>query len=205
MQGIFAPLAVKFIIPNLTDDQALAMDSARAVTGQRIEALPVPVGDRYVPYNDELPAKPLQKTSLMVNSCFAGFQLLLSMAAYVPLCTLVSWINIFRGLLHENYLESLVHHLVQARENSSINRASHFMLSLILLTPVSLLWSLEGFRRGNLGSLWSWYVISHSLLFDCRFLTSIKAYHVVSYSRTGNRRSTEGHPSLLSVLDAQLI
>jgi hypothetical protein len=79
------------------------------------------------------------------------------------------------------------------------------MLSLILLTPVSLLWSLEGFRRGNLGSLWSWYVISHSLLFDCRFLTSIKAYHVVSYSRTGNRRSTEGHPSLLSVLDAQLI
>jgi hypothetical protein len=90
MQGIFAPLAVKFIIPNLTDDQALAMDSARAVTGQRIEALPVPVGDRYVPYNDELPAKPLQKTSLMVNSCFAGFQLLLSMAAYVPLCTLVS-------------------------------------------------------------------------------------------------------------------
>ncbi|PCD38655.1 hypothetical protein AU210_007122 [Fusarium oxysporum f. sp. radicis-cucumerinum] len=156
MQGIFAPLAVKFIIPNLTDDQALAMDSARAVTGQRIEALPVPVGDRYVPYNDELPAKPLQKTSLMVNSCFAGFQLLLSMAAYVPLCTLVSWISIFRGLLHENYLESLVHHLVQARENSSINRASHFMLSLILLTPVSRLWSLEGFRRGNLGSLWSW-------------------------------------------------
>lgn len=166
MQGMLAPLAVKFIIPNLTDDQALAMDSARAVTGQRIEALPVPVRDRYVPYNDELPAKPLQKASIIVNSYFAGVQLLLFMAAYMPLSTSVSWIGNFRGLIHENYLNAFVYHLVQARADSSTNRVSQFTLSLILLTPIFLLWLLEGFRRGNLGSPWSWYVVSHSLLFN---------------------------------------
>ncbi|CEI63201.1 unnamed protein product [Fusarium venenatum] len=156
MQGMLAPLAVKFIIPNLTDDQALAMDSARAITGQRIEALPVPVRDRYVPYNDELPAKPLRKGSFIMNSCFAGVQLLLFMAAYVPLSTLVSWIGNFRGLVHGDYLDAFVQHLVNAHESASTSQVSQSTISLVLLTPIFLLWSLEGFRRGNLGSPWSW-------------------------------------------------
>lgn len=156
MQSVFAPLIVKFVMPRLSDDVALSMDSARAITGQRIESLPMPQRKRYVPYNDELPATPLNQT-LLVNSCFALAQSVLCFLAYLPASSPESWARDLASIIPKRYLDAIIGASVPPR-GIQTDRLPLPPMSLFSFIPVVFIWTLEAHRRGNIGSPWSWYV-----------------------------------------------
>lgn len=156
MESIFAPVAVKFVIPNLTDDAALSIVGANTVQGQHIESLPIPLRDRYIPYNDELPAKPLKNMSIFKFFAAAIYLLLLYMVYPVP-STFES-----RGdprsiaYLGQSFDTLIVDSTVTLKNTSG--RLLHSTSTVIPLIPTIILWNLEGHRRGNSRSLGSWYV-----------------------------------------------
>ncbi|KAM3073525.1 hypothetical protein ACMFMG_004581 [Clarireedia jacksonii] len=164
MESIFAPLTVKYIIPNLTHDEALSLDSARAIAGQRIKSLPMPQRDRYIPYNDELPVKPLKKT-FPINTCFALVQLLLFNLAFSPSGTSKSWASALGTVAPERYLNPVLDYYASTSK-MPIDGLSQPLASGIYIIPIILIWILEGHRRGNIGSLCSWPV---TLLFTAAY------------------------------------
>ncbi|KAK7745573.1 hypothetical protein SLS53_003073 [Cytospora paraplurivora] len=154
MQSLLAPLLVKFVVPNLTDDAALNIIGENVLGGQRVEALPIPRRPRYVPYVDELPARPLN--DLCVGKVFSavvqsGFALPLIMAN-IP--------KLFKSTpCHlDSYLKHYTHAATVSGETSC--SAQSCMVALI---PIVLIWNTEGFRRGNTKSLGSWCVLIFAL------------------------------------------
>lgn len=156
MESTFAPLIVRYIVPSLTDDAALSVIGVNAARGQRIDSLQVPQRCRYVPYDDELPARPLRK-ALVINSSFALLHMLLFYLAYSPASTSGSWIRALVNVFPERYIDSIVNYCALDRESSAGWPSQPLSLGISFI-PVILIWSLEGHRRGNIGSLWSWYV-----------------------------------------------
>jgi hypothetical protein len=154
MESIFAPLIVRFVIPNLTDDAALAIVGANTVQGQRIKYLPVPKRDRYVPYEDELPVKPLNIYHIdklfSMNLHALLFYLAYSSSSFsqhltrsLSVMILDPYLNIIAEYFVPTIRESGDHH-----ENSSYSTLSSILLILM--------WNIEGHRRGNMASLGSW-------------------------------------------------
>jgi hypothetical protein len=158
MESVFAPLTVRFVIPNLTHDEALSMDTARAIAGQRIESLPMPRRDRYIPYNDELPAKPLNK-AFLIDFSFALVQLLLSYLAFLPSITTKYRAATLGNVVPDRYLNAIVDYYAPTH-GSLADGLSHAPLSGTFFIPIILVWILEGSRRGNVGALCSWYVLN---------------------------------------------
>ncbi|KAK7756873.1 hypothetical protein SLS62_000889 [Diatrype stigma] len=156
MESVLSPLIVRFVIPNLTDDAALSVIGVNASQGQRVEALPVPQRDRYVPYDDELPAKPL-KTALAVNFAFALVHLLVLYLAFFPGKLSETWATTLGKVVPERYTDAVVNYFA-LNSGRSTEGPIQPQDSVIAFIPVILIWILEGHRRGNLGSLWSWYV-----------------------------------------------
>jgi hypothetical protein len=163
MESIFAPLVVKFVIPNLTDDAALAIVGANTVQGQIIKSLPVPQRERYVPYEDELPAKPLN--IVPIDKLFSI--LLHSLLFYLAYLSSSPSQPLTRPLsisIPESYLTSIAEYFVPTSRKSEDEQAQSLssMLSSVLII---LIWNIEGHRRGNIGSLGSWYVQQSSHFF----------------------------------------
>ncbi|KAL9622089.1 MAG: hypothetical protein Q9160_003588 [Pyrenula sp. 1 TL-2023] len=204
MESILAPLIIRFAIPNLTDDDALAIVGVNCVQGQRIESLPVPKRDRYVPYDDELPAKPL-KNGLVVKACFGFLHLILFYAAFRPESASETFYKALSTVLPERYVDTLVNLIAPAAGTSS-NGQSHpasFGLSFI---PLILIWTIEGHRRGNIGSLASW---PFTLLFTTSILLaspskSLPLYFLISLLNTSRTAyaSPTGRPVPLPVVNA---
>jgi hypothetical protein len=155
MESVFAPLTVRFVIPNLTHDEALSMDTARAIAGKHIESLPMPQRDRYIPYNDELPTKPLNK-AYIINSGFALVQLLLF---YLAASTTKSRATTLGRVVPDRYLNAVADYY-DPTHGTLVDGLSHPLFSGTSFIPVILIWILEGHRRGNIGSLCSWYVLN---------------------------------------------
>lgn len=156
MESVFAPLVVRFVIPNLTYDSVLAIVGENCVQGQRIESLPVPQRDRYVPYDDELPTKPL-KNALVMKACFILTYLMLFYLAFQASSASEYFTKTLGIVLPERYTNALVDRNSTNGETSR-NRQSHLVSSVIFLIPIILIWTIEGHRHGNLSSLGSWYV-----------------------------------------------
>jgi hypothetical protein len=163
MESIFAPLVVRFIIPNLTDDAALAVVGANTVQGQRIQSLPMPRRDRYVPYEDELPAKPLN-----INPIDKLFSMTLHSLLFYLACSSSSLsrplTRSLSVLIPDSYLATIAGYFVPTIRESrgQHGQSSSSTLSSILII---LMWNIEGHRRGNMASLGSWYVQPSSHLF----------------------------------------
>lgn len=162
MESVFAPLVVRFVIPNLTDDAALAIVGEHTLQGQRIESLPVPQRDRYVPYDDELPAKPLKSVPIG-KACSILLYSLLFYLACLKSSTSGSFTNPIGIVLPKHYLDTIIDYYTprgRRRGDGQLYSPS----SVISFIPIILIWNLEGHRRGNIGSLGSWYVSSlHTL------------------------------------------
>ena len=172
MEGVFAPLVVRFVIPNLTDDAALAIVGGNTVQGQRIESLPVPQRDRYVPYDGELPAKPLKNVPIG-KACSILLYLLLFYLACLISSTSGSFTNPMGIALPEQYLDAIVDYYAPTGRRSRDGQL-HSPSSVISFIPIILIWNLEGHRRGNIGSLGSWYVYKSS-----HFIIAIELIHDV--------------------------
>lgn len=160
MESIVAPLIVKYVVPNLTDDAALSTLGVNAAGGQRIKALPVPKRDRYVPYDDELPEPPLRnRTATLVTSSFALLQLLLLYSAYHPNSPPGSWFRTLNNAKPEQFTpHSILSHWI-LKGGGSTDVPLPLSGSVAFFIPITLIWSIEAHRRGNIGSPWSWYVL----------------------------------------------
>ena len=156
MESVFAPLVVRFVIPNLTDDAALAIVGEHTLQGQRIESLPVPQRDRYVPYDDELPAKPLKNVPIGKAWSILLYSLLFYVACLIS-STSESLTNPLSTALPQEFLHTIVDYYTPTDRRSRDGQL-HSPSSVISLIPIILIWNLEGHRRGNIGSLGSWYV-----------------------------------------------
>ncbi|KAK6210531.1 putative secondary metabolism biosynthetic enzyme [Pestalotiopsis sp. IQ-011] len=154
MESAIAPLIVKFVVPNLTDDAALATIGVNAAQGQRIESLPMPRRDRYIPYDDEKPAKPLNLL-FTIGTFFVFVQLLLFCLAYFPISTSKHWFKALGSGALEPYIEDVVKYFTPTSGRPA-EAQSTSPVSVMPFMPVLLIWALEGHRRGNLGSPWSW-------------------------------------------------
>ena len=172
MESVFTPLFVRFVIPNLTDDAALAIVSANTVQGQRIESLPVPQRDRYVPYEDELPAKPL-KNRPFDKACSILLYLLLFYLACLIFSTSGSFTHLLDMVLPERYLDVIVDYYAPTGRRSRDGQLDS-LSSVISLIPIILIWNLEGHRRGNKSSLGSWYAYKFS-----HIIIAIELIHAV--------------------------
>lgn len=157
MESVLAPLMVKFVIPNLTDDDTLAIVGGNVVQAQRIESLPVPKRDRYVPYDDELPAKPLKNAFIIAKVGFILLYSLLFYQAYSPAGASEFLTKTLGTALPGRYIDALIHHNALAGETSS-DEQLYSLSSVLFFVPMILIWTIEGHRRGNIGSLGSWYV-----------------------------------------------
>lgn len=147
MDTAVSPLLVRFVIPNLTDDAALSVIGSNTVPGQRIKALAMPKRDRYVPFDDELPARPL-KSATIGNAIFAVAHLFLLFLAYEPVATFEHGFNIFDDA-------DISHYSTKTHDLSDKERLQLPTLIRLIL-PIALIWTLEGHRHGNKGSPWSW-------------------------------------------------
>lgn len=156
MESVFSPLIVKFVIPSLTDDAALAIVGANTVKGQRIKPLQVPKRARYVPYDDELPSKPLRNLAVSKACVITLYMVLLYLAHLVPSAS-GSIFDIIGNELPKGYIDPIIHNHTTIGETSE-SQVFHSLSSVMSLIPAILIWNLEGRRRGNIRSVGSWYV-----------------------------------------------
>ncbi|KAI1106917.1 FAD binding domain protein [Jackrogersella minutella] len=122
--------------PFVGDESALERMGPSFINGTRIKQLPLPIRPHIVPYTDELPAKPIGKATVnCVRLGFAGVMgLLLAPAA-------TSYMKIFEPTT-----------MALAFRNSSSARIN-LVRALSQLIPPSLLFTIEGYRVGNQGTL----------------------------------------------------
>jgi hypothetical protein len=156
MESPLAPLIVKYLVPHITDDAALAIVGVNAAGGQRIESIPMPNRYRYVPYDDELPAKPLKSASV-VNLGFALAQIFLFYLASLP-AERSEFLNAFPSNATAGpYADTVLKYLLP-EDGESVDKPLLLLQqpSLLSFLPIMLIWNLEGYRRGNKGSLWAW-------------------------------------------------
>lgn len=146
MQSIIAPLIVRFVIPKLTADAALAIVGQNTAQGRCIESLPVPQRPRYVPYEDELPAKPLNASASRFGIII--WYLILFISSFAPQTLQIHSIFVSR-------FDGLFHHHTQRVTGWGV-RELQDMSSLVSFFPVVFIWNIEGFRRGNIGSFGAW-------------------------------------------------
>lgn len=154
MQSLFAPLLVKFVLPNLTDDAAMNIIGENVLGRQRVEALPMPRRPRYVPCVDELPVRPLN--DLRVGKVIGAIpQLGLAVSLIMG-----NFLKPFKDAPYhlDSYLKHYTHAATASGEASCSTQSCR-----VALIPVVLIWNIEGFRRGIIESLGSWCVLIFAL------------------------------------------
>lgn len=151
MESIFTPLIVRYVLPNLTGDAICSTVAPNIVQGPRIKLLPVPHRERYIPYNDELPAEPLGDVPI-ASACFV---LLYSILFYVARLfsseSSSPTVPIHFGL-PEHYLNTTINYYTPSGRGST----DWSLSSVTLLTPILLIWNIEMHRHGNIRAL-AWY------------------------------------------------
>ena len=171
MQVPGASLMVKIMLPLLTKDMRLERQSGVIVDAVRVDNLPMPYREHYVPYVDELPAKPIRKAWVPKLAVLASFLGLFWMAnnslqiGAVPARFSGQPFNtIYAGVSPlDSRLDNRVNSFslsVASKDPAQSLQAAYLVASL---TPSILIWLLEGYRRGNHqtipGKLLTWWVI----------------------------------------------
>ena len=157
MQVPGASLMVKIMLPLLTKDMRLERQSGVIVDAVRVDNLPMPYREHYVPYVDELPAKPIRKakfSKLAVLASFSGLFWLANNGLQVG-----SRPAEFRGQpfkIINTGVSPVDSQLTTIIDAFSMSVASpdpaRYLQALYLvasLTPAILIWLVEGYRRGN--------------------------------------------------------
>jgi hypothetical protein len=157
MQVPGASLMVKIMLPLLTKDMRLERQSGVIVDAVRVNNLPMPYREHYVPYVDELPAKPIRKarfSKLAVLASFSGLFWLANNGLQVG-----SLPAVFRGQPFKTTytgvspVDSQLTTIIRAFSMSvaSPDPAQYLQAMYLVasLTPAILIWLIEGYRRGN--------------------------------------------------------
>lgn len=151
MESIFSPLIVRYVLPNLTGDAFFSPVSTNVVQGPRCDFLPVPERDRYVPFDDELPSKPLGHFHVG-TAIFIFLYALLFYLAWVPWSESVSWAMPQHLGQHEHRLTTNTTDCLP----DSPTPTEETVLPMVLVAPVIVMWTIETSRLGNKQSLGSW-------------------------------------------------
>ncbi|KAI1432416.1 hypothetical protein GGR50DRAFT_688958 [Xylaria sp. CBS 124048] len=201
MESALAPLFEKFLIPNLTDDAALAIVGANTTKGRRIESLPIPQRPRYVPYEDELPAKPLRGMWGIVRVCLILWYLVYCVYSIAP-----------QVLDYSPFVVKYFHAIVRSYPFATMrfrNGQTNNFASWISLFPLVIMWNLDAYRRGNVKSIGSWPV---PMLFSAAFLVAGEAQVIPLYfllaafnSGRNNYTSVAGRPLPVSAVRSALL
>ncbi|KAI5927509.1 FAD binding domain protein [Camillea tinctor] len=155
----------ELIAPNMGEDLGLSYFSIPIVGGARLEQLPVPPRGRMVPYTDELPAKP-QKGAIgyMMGICFSAAMVslvwLASKSLRVPLGGLSSWngetaISRPWSGVGNGFFRVLVSVFSYVLEADSVAVRLHIIYFLSQLATPALMYTIDGYRKGNRGTLLS--------------------------------------------------
>jgi hypothetical protein len=159
VQGLITPL--------LGNEFAFNLMGRGMVGASRLEDLPVPSRVRAVPFNDELPAKPLPDSlSSTVRWAFIGSMglvLFITRKAFrLPLSRVggwgesesivISWLGKGPGSGYLNMLVSVFSFPILDEEPSARLHLLNFLPQLISLL---LVYTIEGYRLGNQGSLFT--------------------------------------------------
>lgn len=177
MQALFAnerpivtALVQRVIQPLGGPGQVFSMMSSNYLPAAKIERLPVPHRPRLIPFNDELPATPVdESTHKWVRGAFVGsmgLTLMLSKGSFrLPFNDVASWsesnlsLKWFGNNAVSAFFEVVTSILAIPIESPSA-RLHLWSFLPQLISPV-LIYTIEGYRRGNQGS-----ALSLSILFN---------------------------------------
>ncbi|KAL8335607.1 hypothetical protein RB601_008592 [Gaeumannomyces tritici] len=157
-----------------------------AVDAVRIEALPVPFHPHYIPWTDELPAKPI-KHSWVPRAVVALVLLGLTYAAGYGITGVKTVPESFLGHPFrdfytgqqgiDNLLDLLTRVFSLVVGSPSLENRLQVIYFLAILTPMVLIWMVEAHRRGNLQSILGRLVIWPSIY--------AVGYQIFSIARVG--------------------
>lgn len=163
METPFLELFIKYVAKHLPVDSLVAGWTKNIEGGQRLDMLSVPTRPHYVPFPDELAAKPLEGSNL-IRLGIASLFLLLFVVSRKALTIQPSLFSptfvghelktTFTGIPAVDTLLSL---LVWAFSNGvageTTNQTVQCLYFMIELLPVVLIWTIEGYRNGNRTSI----------------------------------------------------
>ncbi|KAI8626280.1 FAD/NAD(P)-binding domain-containing protein [Xylariaceae sp. FL1651] len=199
MESILAPFLVRYVMPHLTGETLFLIVSTHAVEGPRVDCLPTPQRNHYIPYNDELPAKPLGDSPIGT----AIFILLYSLLCYLAWSSsTLSWAASKAFQLPIQYLCTFLRYDTFTDRNT----VDESFASMIFLFPVVLMWNIEAHRNGNVRSLGSWPItlLAIAALYSLKPEKVLPIYFLVALcnSRRVAYNLTSGRPVSLAVVQA---
>ncbi|EKG11619.1 hypothetical protein MPH_11112 [Macrophomina phaseolina MS6] len=209
-------LVVKYYMPIMNIDQKLA-GWAKSIEGaNRLEMLDVPKRFRFIPFLDELPSKPLESTAALKLVVAVVFGLLFRVAQLALQINPEGWTGSFIGHpLKETYtgiptIDSTLSLLVWCFSNGvsgdEPSQRLQCLYFMVMLLPIALIWTIEGYRNGNYGSLVSLPVVFGAFyqLFGIAKVAPI--YYLISIYTSSNilYTRTTGRPIHSSVAKALL-
>lgn len=160
---ILSKLVWEVVGPFAGEELVLAILAEMMLGGARLDGLPIPTRSRAMPYHDELPAKPLSyATTVAVQSSFAvGMASLVWLAGKslrLPLADLGRWngvTDISRpwGSSKESVLVKLVSFFSYPLEGQAAAPRVHLVYFLTQLASPLLLYTIDGYRKGNQATL----------------------------------------------------
>ncbi|KAH7012377.1 FAD binding domain-containing protein [Macrophomina phaseolina] len=216
METPFLEAVAKYYIPTLSTDQKLAQWAINIEGGQCLDMLDVPKRFRFVPFLDQLPSKPLKRSVTLKLVIAATFGLLFRIAQQALQINPDGWTSNFMdhplketytGILAVDFiLSQLVWCFSKGVSGDEPNQRLQCLYFMIMLIPVTLIWTVEGYRNGNHKSLVSLPVVfsATSQLFGIGKVAPI--YYLISIYTSGNAlyTRTTGRPIHSSVAKALL-
>lgn len=168
LDSFSSKLIAKYILPLANTEHGLSALLSTSRPAARLEMLPVPSRPHYDSFYDERPAKPLKKRVSM----------LVQLVAY-GVCSLLVYLGM-QNMKSKGTPQTRGYESVESKSITGIERLDHvltvnvmnaeglvdwndightlqFLYLLSWLTPILLVWFIEGHRYAARGSLVSWY------------------------------------------------
>ena len=157
MESPIVGILVRLMLPLLSCDMRLERHSGIIVEAVRVEKLPVSGRAHFVPYVDELPAKPMANTKLpklvIVLCLLVLFYMAMDVERFLNLQTTSLGTPIARTYTRNWVLKKMLVSFagifsspVTSEDMSRQIQTGYFMAILI---PATLIWTVERHRRGN--------------------------------------------------------
>ncbi|OJD33921.1 fad binding domain protein [Diplodia corticola] len=185
----------KYYVPYMSIDTKLSGWSKSIEGGHKLNMLDVPKRPCFVPYQDNLPSKPFNPSVLVKSTVAVIFGLLFYVAQQVLQIDPTSFVPAFLGHeLKQTYtgipaidatLSTLVWAFSKGVAGEDLNQRVQCLYFMIMLLPVVLIWTVEGYRFGN-----SYSLVSMPVLFSIYQLLGIgkvaPLYYLLSIYTTSN-------------------
>ncbi|KAH8898447.1 FAD binding domain-containing protein [Thozetella sp. PMI_491] len=219
LSEVVTPILAHFLSRDIKGERQTGM----AIPAVRINSLPMPKRSHYIPYEDELPAKPLKKATLprllaalvFVTLMFAAVKGLdLGRISALPASFLgAPFIGGWTGLpAVDNVLSVLVKFFSAVVTSPDPAHRLQLAYFLTIMVPALLIWTIEANRRGNNQTMMGWLVSClrpavFAIAFQIGGIGKIAPlYYLVTLYTSSNPHysRTSGRPVPLSISQALL-